>query len=69
MWENKDVGRISQEGLSAISMNVKKNIRIDSATTLFIQLATSELLKEAEKNGIVRFDDYNMYAITIDIHN
>lgn len=50
-------------------MSINKVNRIDSATTLFIQLVTNELLKEAEKNGIVRFDDYNMYAITIDIPN
>ena len=35
---------------------------LDIATSLFIKLVTKELLDEAEKDGTVRFDDYNLYA-------
>ena len=55
------MGRVNQDALETISMLFILCITKDIAVAAFLEQVVKDALVDAEKNNIVRFDEYMMF--------
>ena len=56
------MGRINQDALETISAHFSIPLPKDVAVVAFLEQVVKDALVDAEKNNIVRFDEYMMFV-------